>query len=150
MASNSSEIAEKFNDYFSNIASDLKAKIEIQDDDRSYEAFLNDPVPLSIFIRPASNSEIYDIVKKLKNKSTKDTKISTLKLASEDVKFVYALTGTISQSLEEGECSHRHLKLLELSLYTKTVQKQQSLIIAQSHYWQLFPKFTKKLCLPDL
>jgi len=102
VASNSSEIAEKFNDYFSNIASDLKAKIEIQDDDRSYEAFLNDPVPLSIFIRPASNSEIYDIVKKLKNKSTKDTKISALKLASEDVKFVNALTGTISQSLEEG------------------------------------------------
>ena len=102
VASSPTEIAEKFNNYFSSIAGDLKGTIENQDDDRSYEAFLNDPVPLSIFLRPVSYPEIYEIIKKLKNKSTKDTKISALKLAAEDVDFMKALTGTVSQSLKEG------------------------------------------------
>ena len=105
VASNPTDIAEKFNEYFSNIASDLKSKIDDHSDhsdDRSYEAFLNDPVPLSIFLRPAEYSEIYEIIKNLKNKSTKDTKVSALKIAAEDSNFVNALVATVSQSLIEG------------------------------------------------
>ena len=102
VASNPSEISDKFNEYFSNIASDLKSKICGQEDFRSYEAFLNDPVPLSIFLRPADNVEISGIIKKLKNKSTQDTKISALKLAGEDAKFILTLAQTVTLSLEEG------------------------------------------------
>ena len=70
VASNSRDIAEKFNEYFCNIANDLKNNIGSYARDRSYKAFLNDPVPLSIFLRPADHSEIVNIIKSLKNKST--------------------------------------------------------------------------------
>ena len=102
VASNPSEISEKFNEYFSNIAENLKSKICDHEDDRSYEAFLNDPVPLSIFLKPADNAEIRNIIKKLKNKSTQDTKISALKIAGENNEFVAALANTVTLSLEEG------------------------------------------------
>ena len=72
------------------------------EDNRSYEAFLNDPVPLSIFLRPADNSEISNIIKKLKNKSTQDSKISALKIAGEDTNFITSLAQTVTLSLEEG------------------------------------------------
>ena len=102
VASTPSEIGEKFNEYFSNIASNLKSKIEMQENDRSYSAFLNDPVPLSIFLKPVGNSEVGGIIKSLKNKSTQDSKISALKIAGENPNFIHALAQTISKSLEEG------------------------------------------------
>ena len=102
MASNPVDIADKFNEYFSNIACDLKSKIDCHSDERSYEAFLNDPVPLSIFLRPADRAEIYAIIKNLKNKSTKDTKVSALKIAAEESNFINALVATVSQSLSDG------------------------------------------------
>jgi flagellar biosynthesis chaperone FliJ len=58
MASGPSEISETFNEYFSNIARNLKSKISVHEDSRSYEAFLNDPVPLTIFLKLADNSEV--------------------------------------------------------------------------------------------
>ena len=102
VASSPSEISETFNEYFSNIARNLKSKISVHEDTRSYEAFLNDPVPLTIFLRPADNSEVSHIIKKLKNKSTQDTKISALKIAGNDTDFVTALAQTVTLSLEEG------------------------------------------------
>ena len=102
VASNSRDIAEKFNEYFCNIANDLKNNIGSYARDRSYKAFLNDPVPLSIFLRPADHSEIMNIINSLKNKSTRDTKISALKIAAENSNFIEALASTITLSLEEG------------------------------------------------
>ena len=70
VALNPVDIADKFNEYFSNIAWDLKSITNSHSDERSYEAFLNGPVPLSIFLRPADHAEIIYIIKNLKNKST--------------------------------------------------------------------------------
>ena len=102
VASSPTEISEKLNDYFSNIAHDLKSKIEMKADDRSYSAFLNDPVPLSIFLKPAEDTEVSNIISSLKNKCTQDTRISSLKLAAENPNFVHALAETVSLSLVEG------------------------------------------------
>jgi len=102
VASNPTDISEKFNEYFSNIAHELKSKIEMKADDRSYSAFLNDPVPLSIFLKPAEDTEVSNIISGLKNKCTQDTRISSLKLAGENPNFVHVLAETVSLSLVEG------------------------------------------------
>ena len=70
--------------------------------DRSYSPFLNDPVPLSIFLKPAEDTEVSKIISNLKNKCTQDIRISSLKLAGEDPNFIHALAETVSVSLVEG------------------------------------------------
>ena len=42
------------------------------------------------------------MIENMKNRSTKDTKISALKIASEGNEFVAALTNTVTLSLKEG------------------------------------------------
>ena len=132
VASTPSEIGEKFNEYFSNIACNLKSKIEMQENDRSYSAFLNDPVPLSIFLKPVGNSEVGGIIKSLKNKSTQDSKISALKIAGENPNFIHALAQTISKSLEEGVFP-QSLKLAKVVPIHKGVLLLMYLTIVQYH-----------------
>ena len=98
---NDNDIADKFNEYFSNIASNLKSGIE-KDASNNYGAFLKNAVSNSIYVRPVQPQEVNDIIGKLKNKTTLDTKISAIKLASNDLKFNQALSKIITSSLNEG------------------------------------------------
>ena len=97
-------IAEKFNDYFSNIASNLKSS---RNNNSSYssddfECFLTQPVSNSIYVKPVAPGEVYEIIKNMKNKATLDTKVSALKLASLDPKFTTVLANVITSSFEQG------------------------------------------------
>ena len=55
-----------------------------------------------MYIRKTNPQEIYEIIKKFKNKSTLDTKISALKIANSSHSFTNILTRIINRSLEEG------------------------------------------------
>ena len=97
-------IAEKFNEYFGNIATNLKAQnnARAQYPQGEFRNFLREPVQNSIFLKPVDSGEIHEIVKKLKNKSTLDTKINALKIANNDIKFTNALAKVITSSFEQG------------------------------------------------
>ncbi len=96
-------ITEKFNEYFANIASDLKAKIDVNSSG-NFEDFLTDPVTNSIYLKPVESGEVSRIISNLKNKATLDTKISSLKLAAENPKFTETLAKVITTSFEQGIC----------------------------------------------
>ena len=96
------EISDKFNDYFSNIASNLKTKIETPASSDDYKHYLKHPVPNSIVTLNILNHEVKDIIRNFKNKTTRDTKISVLKLAAENDNFIKALTKTIEASFDQG------------------------------------------------
>ena len=99
-------IAEKFNDYFSNIASNLKSKINERScppTPNNFENFLTGPaVSDTMFIRPVESGEVSEIIKNMKNKATLDTKVSALKIASGDHKFTQVLAKIITSSFEQG------------------------------------------------
>jgi exonuclease III len=98
-----SAIADKFNEYFSNIALNLKSKISpnVTTPD-SFRKYLTNPISNCMPIEPVVAIEISDIVKKLKNKSTLDTKICALKIAASDNTFNEVLAQVITASFTEG------------------------------------------------
>ena len=53
-------------------------------------------------IRPVDSSEIFEIIKHLKNKATLDIKIPALKVANESGTFTNILAVLINQSFEQG------------------------------------------------
>ena len=78
-------IAEDFNEYFANIASNLKNEIANRSDvtvDESYKEFLQQPVENDLCLSNVGPREVHKVVKNFKNKSTLDTKISALKIAT--------------------------------------------------------------------
>ena len=97
-------IAEKFNNYFCNIASNLKTQLNngLNSSSSDFVLNLSEPVPNSIFVRPVLSGEVSVIIKNLKDKSTLDSKISALKLASADTKFIEILASVINSSFEQG------------------------------------------------
>ena len=60
------------------------------------------PVQNSMFTRPVDSSEVYDIIKNMKNKATLDTKVNPLKIANSDFKFTNTLANIITSSFEDG------------------------------------------------
>ena len=79
-------MANSFNNYFSNIASNLKSNnFESQGrngDEHYHQTYLKNSVGDTLFLREVAADEVYDVIKNFKNKSTRDTKISSLKLAN--------------------------------------------------------------------
>ena len=64
-------ISNEFNDYFVNIGSNLAQKIDnVPNSD--YSLFMSEKVKNSMYISPISELEILDIVKRFKNKTSKD------------------------------------------------------------------------------
>ena len=98
------EISESFNNYFCNIASNLKEASNYSGDigNNAYNEFLKSPVYNSMHLDDTDASEVYSIIKKFKNKATRDTKISALKIANESYVFTNALAGVINKSLQQG------------------------------------------------
>ena len=99
-----SEVASKFNEYFANIASNLKSQMNQNTvfDPGGFRDFLKTPTMSPMCIKPAQPGEIHTIIKNFKNKSTLDTKISALKIANTSFQFTHALAKLISFSFEQG------------------------------------------------
>ena len=99
-------IAECFNDYFSNIAGNLKLSSrpnqELSSNQDSYQKFLRDPVGRSIYLDKVSPSEVYKTIQSFKNKSTRDTKIEALKIANSSRIFTSSLASIVNKSFQEG------------------------------------------------
>ena len=74
-------IADKFNNYFSNIASKSKEKIP---PGGTFDTGQNmgPSIPNSIYLRPTNEMEIGEIIDDLKIKATSDTNIATIKKAA--------------------------------------------------------------------
>ena len=97
------DMANYFNKYFSNIASDIKSKCPDSVAKRDYyRCFLHNSVSNSIYLRPVDPSEIHELINKFKNKSTRDTKMSALKIANKFYDFTHAFSKVINKSFAEG------------------------------------------------
>ena len=99
-----SAIAESFNGYFANIASNLKNTInhDTGQDPNAFTEFLHEPALNSMYLKPAEPGEVHQIIKNFKNKTTLDSKISVLKIANANFSFTSALTKVINSSFREG------------------------------------------------
>ena len=102
IANTPTAIAENFNEYFANIATNLKIRNEIKQDYDSFKHFLGKPVLNSIYINPVEPTEVYDVIEKFKNKSTLDTRISALKIANTSYNFTCTIAKIINTSFQEG------------------------------------------------
>ena len=97
------DVASHFNTYFTSIASNLKAQnTRLVFDPGGFEQFLDGPCQNSMFLRPVNSNEVHDVIKSFKNKSTLDSKISALKVASECNTFTDVLAMMINNSFEFG------------------------------------------------
>ena len=99
-------VANSFNDYFCNVATNLKQKLNDDsrhtDDNSGFQEFLNNPIPNSMYLNAVDAGEIYGIINTFKNKSTRDTKISSLKITNESYGFTTALAKVINKSFQQG------------------------------------------------
>ena len=100
LISNPNSVAESFNDYFSNIAANLKSRNS--EGARFRHEFMPNRVPNSMYTRPVDGGEVYDIIKNLKNKATLGTKVNPLKIANSDFKFTNTLAKIITSSFQDG------------------------------------------------
>ncbi len=102
--SSSAEVANSFNDYFSNIASNIKSHIRAREtfDPGGFETFLHNPSSDFFSINPVQPDEVYNVIKSFKNKATLDTKIEPLKIANSNYSFTTALAKVINTSFEQG------------------------------------------------
>ena len=97
-------VAEKFNDYFSNIAPKIKSEISSRTtfDPGGTQSTLRNATPSSIYLKPVTATEIQDVINLLKNKATLDTKIEPLKIANSCPSFTSVLAHVINSSFEQG------------------------------------------------
>ena len=102
--STSLDVAEKFNDYFSSIASNLKEQMAPRTtfDPGGFLNYLNNSCSNSMYIKPVAASEIYQVINKFQIKSTLDTKIGPLKIANSSFKFTETLANVVNTSFNEG------------------------------------------------
>ena len=100
----SDEISESFNKYFCNIASNLKQNSNCPEGSEAvtYNEFLMNPVSNTMHLNDTNAGEIYTTIKSFMNKSTRDTKISALKIANESYSFTNALAGVINKSFQQA------------------------------------------------
>ncbi len=88
--SDNKEIAEEFNNYFTNVASQLAS--DIQPATVPFESFLPDPVPFSFFLTPTTEHEISEVIKGIKITSPGDDDIN--------IKVIKECSNEISQFLK--------------------------------------------------
>ena len=102
--STNSAVAEKFNGYFSSIAANIKSQISSRQtfDPGGFQDYLTGSCPTSIYLEPATPTEIHRIIIGLKNKATLDSKIEPLKIASTCQNFVCTFGTVVNTSFAEG------------------------------------------------
>ena len=101
------DVAERFNDYFSNIAANLKASTgngsnEVFDPGGHGKYLGNSCVQNSMYLKPVRSNEVHEVIKDFKNKASLDTKIGPLKLANESFSFTETIANLINKSFEQG------------------------------------------------
>ena len=103
------EMAENFNDYFANIASNIKSSSTKSGDSSTdlHKQFLRYREETEINLEYVRSKEIYDVIRNFKNKATLDTKISALKIANTSRKFTETLAKVIDKSFTEGVFPHQ-------------------------------------------
>lgn len=102
--STNKDVSEKFNGYFSGIASNLKSEISGRTvfDPGGFQEFLQGPCTNTIDLKPTAADEVHRIINDFKNKSTLDTKVEALKIANNCFNFTNALAKVINSSFEQG------------------------------------------------
>ena len=60
-----------------------------------------------MYLKPADQGEVHQIIKNFKNKATLDCKISVLKIANTNFSFTETLTKIINKSFDEGYFPHQ-------------------------------------------
>ena len=102
--STNSDVAARFNEYFSSIASNIKTQISTRQtfDPGGFEEFLKDPCINTIYLKPVTPGEVHSVINKFKNKATLDTKIGPMKIASNDDKFTGTIAEIINSSFQQG------------------------------------------------
>ena len=94
-------IADKFNNYFANIAGKLKSKIPQNMGDACQ--FMDGITSNSIYLTPTNSTEISQIIDELKVKATADINIASIKAANNSTpKFSETIADIINRSLIEG------------------------------------------------
>ena len=96
-------IADEFNEYFCNIAENIKSKSTSTPNQKTYGDFLGSPIPETIYLETVDGSEVEEIIKNLKNKTTSDTKMSALKVASKNFMFTRVIAEIINNSFKDGK-----------------------------------------------
>ena len=100
---NPTAVAEKFNEYFTTIADELKSKIPTHNDPNTdHSTNLAGGAVGSLFLNPTCPYEIDKIIGSLKLKCTSDINISTVKAAANVPGFNEVLTQVINASFEDG------------------------------------------------
>ena len=99
-------ITDSFNEYFSNIAGNLKKSSHAHDaqnfDTNSYQKFLKGPVSSSMYLNHVDAGEVHKIIQSFNNKSTGDTKIEALKIANSSHFFTRTVAMVINKSFQQG------------------------------------------------
>ena len=143
------EISEKFNDYFVNIAENLKSKISREPKSPSsqnlFSHFSDPPVNNNICLRSVTPGEVYEIIDNFKNKSTLDTKISALKIAKTNQKIFEALAKIVTSSFQQGvfPCSLKIAKLIPIYKGGKKTEVENYRPIS---LLSTFSKIYEKIC----
>ena len=99
-------ISNNFNNYFSSIASNLKSR-RFDDqgrngDENYHQSYLKNSVTNTLFLNLVDAGEVHEVIKQFKNKSTRDTKITSLKIANTSYNFTRTLASIINKSFQEG------------------------------------------------
>ena len=97
----SSETADGFNTYFSNIATD-HLKQSITSVNIEFNDYLIATVENFINLTLADASEVHGIINNFQNTATRDTKISALKIANASFNFTSTLATIIYKSFQQG------------------------------------------------
>ena len=98
-----SKIAENFNNFFANIAGNLKEENNRNlTGSHDHNHFLENPVSNSIYLNQVTSDEIYNIINNFKNKYTLDIRTSSLKIANTSIKFTHTLAKIIDKSFTKG------------------------------------------------
>ena len=100
--SDSSEVAERFNKYYSTIADKLKSESTTTNCGNNFASNLKDPVSDTFHLNPTTPSEVVTIINDLKNKATSDSDVRALKIACTIPKFSSVFSEIINSSFETG------------------------------------------------
>ena len=102
--SNSNDVSENFNNYFTQIASNLKAANSSNKifDPGGFHEFLRNPTENSMYLKPAEVDEVHKIIKNFQDKATLDSKIGPLKVANQNYLFTDTLIKIINNSYIQG------------------------------------------------
>ena len=144
-----SSIAEHFNEYFTNIASNIKSTIgDIKTQSDNHQKFLRQREKKQIFLDKVFPQEVFSIINSLKNKATLDTKISALKIANTSIKFTETLASAINKSFKK-EIFSNQLKSARVIPIHKERTKNNVEITGRYHYYHLYLKFTRDSCIVE-